>query len=137
MASKYTQLYFHFVWTTAGRQPFISEEVEVHLYRYLRHKCHTMGVFVYALNGMPDHVHLACTLPTSMAIADFVETIKGSSAHFINHLPGVKHQLYWQSGYGALTFARRDLQRIVSYIDHQKSHHRNKKLSPEMERCTE
>lgn len=86
---------------------------------------------------MPDHVHLACTLPVYQVIPDFLELIKGSSSHFINHLPGSAYQLYWQTGYGALTFARRDLPRVVAYIDHQKEHHRENRLSREMERYSE
>jgi putative transposase len=137
MASNYTQLYYHFIWSTRGRQPLITSEMETHLLPYIRHKCHSMGVFIHSLNCMPDHLHLACTLPTNLAIANFLEAIKGSSAHFINHLPDAGYQLYWQTGYGALTFTRRDLSRIVAYIDNQKHQHRDNKLSPEMERCSE
>ena len=43
---------------------------------YLRPKCQALGVLVYAVNGMPDHLHLACTLPTHLSIADFLEAIK-------------------------------------------------------------
>jgi REP-associated tyrosine transposase len=111
--------------------------MEAVLHRYIRHKCHELAVFVHALNSMPDHVHLACTLPTQVAIADFVEVIKGSSAHFVNHRPGSEERLYWQTGYGALTFSRRDLPRVVDYVRKQKEHHAGKKLSGEMERCSE
>src|SRR5438105_1273658 len=114
MANHYTQLYYHFIWATRGREPMIDAEMEPHLYRYLRRKCESIGVLVHALNGMPDHVHLACTLPTTLAIADFLETIKGSSSHFVNHRPDSDGQFYWQSGYGALTFSKRDLARIVA-----------------------
>jgi REP element-mobilizing transposase RayT len=111
--------------------------LESDLHAYIRHKCEEMRVLVHALNSMPDHVHLACTLPTKLALADFLEAIKGSSAHFINHLPHAEARLYWQTGYGALTFSKRDLPRIVAYIDNQKLHHRDNKLSPPMERCAE
>ena len=68
---------------------------------------------------------------------DFMETIKGALAHFINHRPEDETRLYWQSGYGALTFARRDLRRIVAYIDNRKTHRGENKLSLPMERCWE
>ncbi len=79
----------------------------------------------------------ACTLPTHLALSDFVEMVKGSSAHFVNHLPALEFKLYWQGGYGALTFSRRDLPRVVAYINDQKAHHGDRKLSVEMERCLE
>ncbi len=137
MANSYTELYYHFIWATKGREPLITLEVQVHLYAYIRHKCQEMSVHVYALDGMPDHVHLACSLPTDLSIADFLEVIKGSSSHFINHLDDADYCLYWQPGYGALTFAKRDLLRIVSYIENQAIHHYNGKLSPRMEREAE
>jgi REP element-mobilizing transposase RayT len=137
MANRYTQIYYHFIWSTRDRQPLITNEAEEPLHRYIQHKCHELAVFVHALNSMLDHLHLACTLPTNLAIADFIEVIKGSSAHFINHLPNHDLRLYWQTGYGALTFSRRDLPRVIAYIQNQKAHHRNRTLSPEMERCIE
>lgn len=137
MANTYTELYYHFIWTTKGRQPLITPAMEEHLYRYIRHKCGMSSVLIHALNGMPDHVHLACTLPANLSIAAFLATIKGSSAHFINHLPDAEYQLYWQPGYGALTFTKRELPRIVAYIDDQKAHHGEGTLSPRMEREAE
>jgi putative transposase len=137
MADRYTQLYYHFIWATKNRQPFLTPEVEAPLFRYLRQKCETLFVFVYALNGMTDHVHLACTLPTTLAVADFLEVLKGASAHFVNHCPDLDSNLIWQPGYGALTFARRDLACVVEYIDHQKAHHRQGRLSAEMERLSD
>jgi REP element-mobilizing transposase RayT len=136
MASNYTQLYYHFVWATRERQPLITPPIESDLYTCIRRKCEALRVLVLALNGMPDHVHLACSLPTHLAITDFIETIKGSSAHFINHRPSSAGSLYWQSGYGALTFSKRDLPRITHYIDQQKTHHHTNRLSAAMEHCS-
>lgn len=136
MASNYTQLYYHFVWATRDRQPLITPPIESDLHTCIRRKCEDLRVLVLALNGMPDHVHLACSLPTHLAVADFIEAIKGSSAHFINHRPSSASQLYWQSGYGVLTFSKRDLPRITHYIDQQKTHHQTNRLSAAMEHCS-
>jgi putative transposase len=135
MAGNYTQLYYHFVWSIRDRQPLITPQVESHLYPCIRRKCEALRVLVLALSGMPDHVHLACSLPTHLAVADFIEAIKGSSAHYINHDSSSPDQLYWQSGYGVLTFSRRDLPVVVRYIDQQKARHSTSQLSAAMERC--
>ncbi len=86
---------------------------------------------------MPDHVHLAVTLPATLAPANFVQEIKGGSADFINHLPETQGCLYWQEGYGWLTFSGNDLPRIVRYVDCQKERHADKKLSAKMELATD
>jgi hypothetical protein len=91
----------------------------------------------YALGGVEDHVHLVVSVPVDLALADFVERVKGSSSHFINHLPGEEARLYWQTGYGALTFAKRELPRVAAYAENQKTHHREGSLSEKMERIAE
>jgi putative transposase len=123
----YRRYLYHFVWATKERQPLIIAHVESHLHEYIRLKCEELRVYVYAVNGMSDHVHLACSLPTSLSVAAFIKTIKGGSAHFINHLPrsqpGLRPILYWQPGFGGLTLTARDLPRLTHYIDGQKQHH--------------
>ena len=133
----YTDAYHHFVWATRKREHFITPEIERLAYRHIRQGCHDLHVQIHALNGMPDHVHLAVTLPATLAPSIFMHDIKGASAHFINHLPEAKNCLYWQEGYGWITFAEDNLPRIVSYIDRQKERHALGKLSPKMERAAD
>jgi putative transposase len=136
VSHSYLRLFYHFVWTTRDREPLVTPEVEAALYPYLRVRCEEKRVLVHALNGMPDHVHLACTLPTTLCVADFMEMVKGASSHFVNHLPD-QPRLYWHRGYGALTFRKRDLPQVVAYIRNQKEHHRAGTVSDEMERWDE
>lgn len=61
--------------------------------------------------------------------------LKGASSHFVNQHEELEGRLYWQDGYGALTFARRDLERVVAYVANQKRHHREGALRLKMELC--
>jgi REP element-mobilizing transposase RayT len=133
MSDTYTELYYHFIWATKGRLPLVPPEKEAPLHSYIRRKCEELSVVVHALNGMPDHLHLACTLPRQLSISEFMELIKGSSSHFMNQMDK-ETKFYWQVGYGALTFSKKDLPAIVAYIDNQKTHHRNSTLSDPMEK---
>lgn len=132
-AHHYRELYYHFVWATKQRLPLIVPEMETHLYRYVRHKCEELEAVVYAVNGMPDHIHLACSVPPRLSVTDFVQQVKGASSYFINHQDEIEGQLFWQEGYGVLTFSKNDLPRIVSYINNQKAHHQAGTLSYKME----
>lgn len=134
MPDTYTEIYYHLVWATKLREEMIVPEIELTLYLDWKAVCRDLGVTIHALNTMPDHVPLACTLPATLAVADLVRKLKGGSAHLINHLPGERHALAWQPGYGALTFSRRDLPSVVSYVQNQQRHHQNGKLFPNMER---
>lgn len=134
MANTYVQVYYHLIWGTKYGEPYLTEEMEAHLYPFIRHKCAELKVFVHALDGFENHSHLACSLPVTLSIAEFMNRIKGSSSHFINGFPDRRWQLYWQPGYGALTFAKRDLPRVVAYIQNQKKHHRERTLWEALER---
>lgn len=136
MAGTYCVLYYHLVWATKDREPRITPQLEPELYGYIRGKCLELGAFVHALNGIEDHTHLVCTLPPAASVADFLHQVKGASSHFANRLEGLTGP-FWQPGYGALTFARRDLPRIVAYVQSQKRHHQEGTLSTGMERTGE
>jgi putative transposase len=133
----YTEAFYHFVWATRKREWFVTPEIERPLYRYIEQRCGEVRVQVYALNGMPDHVHLVVGLPTTLSVSEFMETVKGTSSHYINHPSSRLGCLYWQPGYGLLTFARSDLKRVVAYVENQKQHHADGKLSPKMERTAD
>ena len=151
----YTEAFYHFVWATRKREWFITEAVErdlhrfihrrdlhrfIHrrdLHRFIHSKCHSLRVHIYALNGMPDHVHLVVGLPAALSVSDFMEAVKGTSAHYINHLPSQPDCLYWQPGYGLLTFSQNDLTRFVTYVEKQKQHHKQGTLSSKMERTAD
>ncbi len=102
MPSTYYELHYHFVWATKERLPLITHRVEVELYGHIRGKCTDLRVRVHALDGIEDHSHLVCSLPTTISIADFLQRVKGASSHFANELTG-------EHG----TFARGELDRLV------------------------
>jgi REP element-mobilizing transposase RayT len=119
----YAAVYYHFVWATKRRNPLITPEVERVLHGYIRRRCTEMGVVVYALNGVEDHVHMVCSIPPTLALANVIEIVKGASSHFINCLPDSDASLYWQPGYAVLTFSRNGLSSVVDYVQNQKQHH--------------
>lgn len=136
MPGTYTELYYHLVWRTKESEPSITPTLEPHLYAYIRSRCAGLGVFVHALDGIANHVHLACSIPPALSVAELLKQVKGASAHFVNHHAELQGRLYWQDGYGALTFSRRDLPRVVSYVLNQKQHHREGSVLETMERFT-
>ena len=133
----YTELYYHLVWATRGRQEYLIGDTEQTVFDFVRNKCADLKATAYAVNGMPDHIHVVCTIPPSLAIATFIERIKGSSSHFVNEQAAqnklLSQCLYWQTGYGAITFSHRDMDSVVAYVENQKIRHKSGRLSPRME----
>lgn len=75
--------YYHIVWTTKNREPMITPEVEPRLFAYIVGKAAELGVYVYAINGWVDHVHLVVAIPPKRSVADVVKMLKGP-AHIMS-----------------------------------------------------
>jgi putative transposase len=129
----YWKLYYHFVWGTKNRFPFIDSSLEPALYRAIAAKALDMDGFVHAIGGIEDHVHLAVSIPPKMAPAKFIGDVKGNSSHFVNHMIKPDFEFHWQDAYGVFSFGEKDLPAVVRYIQNQKQHHADRTLIPLME----
>jgi putative transposase len=118
------RLYYHIVWATKERHPFISSEVEKPLYNYIIGKSEQFSCIVHAVNGMPDHIHLVASIPPTIAVAEYIRKIKGSSSNYLNKIMGNRFQ--WQNGYGVFTVGVKNLEIATNYVKKQKEHHQNK-----------
>jgi len=77
----------------------------------------------HAVNGMPDHIHLAISIPPKLSVATIIGKFKGSSSHHINHAISDEKGFAWQAEYGVVTFSERHLSNVVAYVQNQKQHH--------------
>jgi len=133
MSKIYYKLFYHIVWSTHLHYPEITEEVEKYLYPFLENKSKRFGCSLIAVGGTQDHIHLAIIIPPSESVADIIGKLKGSSTYFLNKELNITKDFSWQTGYGVLSFAEKDLGRIVGYINNQKLHHLENKLNSKME----
>jgi putative transposase len=129
--------YYHLTWGTKNRSPLICPDFEQQLNNYIVKKAAELGVFVYDINGTDDHIHLVVSVPPSKSVAEVVKHLKGSSAHYVNHviLPGV--HFGWQAGYGCLTVGEKQRPIAESYVRSQKQHHSEGFTNARLERHTE
>jgi REP element-mobilizing transposase RayT len=79
-----------------------------------------------AINSMPDHIHILIGYNPKMALADLVRDIKKNSSNFINEKKWLKAKFYWQEGYGAFSYSRSQLDKVIKYIENQEEHHKRK-----------
>lgn len=79
---------------------------------------------MYRIGGMPDHLHLFVSLPSSIAISKFVQEIKVSSSKWLKQKPAFPHFSKWSKEYAAFSYAEKDKDRIINYIKNQKKHHK-------------
>ena len=132
MTHTFSNLLFHLIWSTKGREPWISKEIKPRLNSYIRSVVEAEGAKLLFINGMEDHVHLLLGVPLQMCIPDLVAKIKPTSTKWINKtFPEMEGNFRWQEGYGAFTVGRSNLQQVINYIKNQEEHH--KKISFEEE----
>ena len=76
------------------------------------------------IGGMPDHVHILLSLPSTISIAKAMQLIKGGSSKWV-HDTFSEHRLFnWQVKYGAFSVSQSSVEKIAQYIQNQEKHHR-------------
>ena len=136
-AVTFWRLYYRLTWATKDREPLIQPEMENRLYAYTIRKAAELGVYVYAVNGWFDHMHMVVAIPPKTAVADVVKHLKGSSSHDINHEMNLEYQFQWQRGYGALSIGEKQRAAAIEYVSGQKEHHRQQTTNAWLERADE
>ena len=124
MDNTYTQIHLHFVFAPKFRASLIQPAFEDELYKYItgvvQHNNHKM----IAINGMPDHVHMLIGFRPAQSISDLMQDVKASSSKWINDKKFNNHRFEGQSGYGAFSYSKSQLDDVVKYIMNQKEHHK-------------
>lgn len=93
-----------------------------------------MGSNPIQIGGVENHVHILATLPKTMALSDYVRTIKAESSHWIKGLGEWYRMFSWQEGYGAFSVSSSVVPATVSYICGQEEHHRKETFAEEYKR---
>ena len=128
MANSYTQIHLQFVFAVKHREGFIHHSWKEELFKYItgivqdkkyKHK-------MLAINGVADHIHLLVGFRPDQSISDFMQDVKGSSSKWINSRNFLQGHFEWQSGYGAFSYSKSDVKKVIQYIKNQEEHHRVK-----------
>jgi putative transposase len=123
------RLHYHLVWATKGREPVIGEREEDAVRWSVGKTSDRMGLILHAVGVMPDHVHVAVSIPPRHSVATVMRYVKGASAHAVNGRSGhAESSFSWQAEYGALSFSDRGLGEVIEYVQHQKERHVSNEL---------
>ena len=125
MGNTYTQLYIQIVFGVLNRKPIIHPNWESNLHKYITATITQLGHKPLAINGMPDHIHLFLGLKPTVAISELIKSVKVSSTNFVNENRFCAGEKFaWQSGFGAFSYSKNDIDSVCKYISNQKEHHR-------------
>jgi REP element-mobilizing transposase RayT len=123
MPSSWTQNYYHAVWGTKGRYPWINTDTEPRLHAFIGGILREQKCTAIAINGMEEHVHTLFRFPSNVAISDILRHMKSRSSGWIHDtFPRLK-EFDWQNGYGGFTVSKSQVDEVAAYIRTQKDHH--------------
>jgi REP element-mobilizing transposase RayT len=127
------EIYLHLIWATYRRIPVLVGDAERVAYACIVREVKRAGCKLLAIGGMPDHVHVALALAPSIAPARLVQQMKGVSSAAVRTQVLLGEPWGWQDGYGAYSFSRSHMDRVISYVRNQKQHHRSDSTWPAWE----
>jgi REP element-mobilizing transposase RayT len=120
----YVSSYFHCVFSTKERRPLISLPLRERLWPFLGGIARQNGMNAIDIGGVPDHVHILLSLPSTISIAKALQLIKGGSSKWV-HDAFPEHRLFgWQVKYGVFGVSVSLLDKTIQYIQTQEEHHR-------------
>ncbi len=131
MANTYTQIYIQYVFAVQNRASLVNEAGQTQLYKYISGITEKQEHRLFAINGMPDHVHILISMNPKQAPSDLMYHIKRSSSMWINDNKLVSGKFSWQEGFGAFSYGKSQVADIARYIENQQLHHNERSFVKE------
>src|SRR5215470_7808009 len=120
----YVSSYHHCVFSTKERRPMITQALSERLWPFVGGIARQNEMRAIEIGGMPDHVHVLLSLPSTLSLAKGMQLIKGGSSKWV-HETFPEHRLFgWQVKYGGFSVSVSRLQSTIEYIRNQVQHHR-------------
>src|SRR5215467_11412980 len=112
----YVSSYYHCVFGTKERRPFITPALRERLWPFLGGIARENEMKALEIGGMPDHVHILLSMPSTVSIAKALQLVKGGSSKWVHDTFPEHRAFAWQVKYGAFTVSVSQLDKIIDYI---------------------
>lgn len=132
MASTYTRLNYHLVFSTKERRQLILPRFQQDLYDYIGGIIKGEGGVLLEAGGISDHVHLLAHIPARLTLATAMQHLKGNSSKWLNASGKSEVRFEWQAGYSAFTVSESQVERVRDYIRSQEEHHKSRDFQMEL-----
>ena len=131
MANTYSKIYIHLIFAVQGRTNIINKNLKDELHKYICGIINNKDRKVYAINGMPDHIHVLVSIKPNCLISDLLREIKAGSSGWINTNKKIPGKFSWQEGFGAFSVSQSQVDKVIAYIDNQEIHHQKSTFKQE------
>ena len=131
MPGTYSQILFHFAFSTKKRTPTITSDLQPRLYEYIGGIVRGERGVLYEIGGMPDHVHLLIRWRTDQTVATLMRNLKSHSSRWVHQTFPEKNGFQWQEGYGVFSVSQSQSEKVADDIRRQAEHHRKRTFQDE------
>ena len=106
-------------------------EIEQRVWAFIGGIARAHKMTALQVGGIEDHIHALATAPPTIAPCQIAQFLKGDSSKWIHEEFPSLRTFGWQDGYGAFTVSKSQLPELISYIQGQREHHRQKTFQEE------
>lgn len=131
MATTYSQINIHAIFSVKGRENILTQNVREELFKYIHGILKNIKQFPLAVNGYSDHIHIFFELNPTMALSDVMRIVKSNSSKWMNQNKFVLGKFLWQEGYGAFSYSKSQRNNVIQYIMTQEEHHKMRSFKEE------
>ena len=75
---------------------------------------------------MSDHIHIFFGFRPTQSLSDLMQNVKRNSSEWINKEKLIIGKFSWQEGYGAFSYSKSQIPRVIKYIENQETHHQKR-----------
>ena len=130
MSNTYFQIFIQLVFAVKERQNVIKESFREELQKYIAGIIVNNKQKLYAIYCMPDHTHILVSMNPDISISDLTRNIKANSSSFLKE-KNVVPEFSWQTGFGAFSYSKSQVDEVVKYILNQPTHHQKQTFRQE------
>lgn len=126
MANTYTQLHIQFVFAVQYRAALIYHSWNERLHQYITGIIQKNDHKMLQVNSMPDHIHILIGLKPAQSVSSLIQNVKSESTKWINNNRLTNSRFAWQDGFGAFSYSKSNLPKVIRYIQDQEKHHQKR-----------
>jgi len=132
MAQTLVQNLLHLIWGTQNQYRFIAPDIKARLEEYIGGIVRHQDSRPLQIGAAPNHVHCLINLSKNYALKKVVEAIKTGSSTWMKQQGPEFRKFYWQRGYAAFSVSENQKDLVVTYIQNQWEHHRQRTFREEL-----
>ena len=131
MANTYSNLFYHFVFSTKGRVDLIAPQIEDRVWAYIGGIARKHDMTALQVGGIENHAHALIMAKPIQSPSQIAQWLKGESSKWIHETFPELSAFAWQDGYGVFSVSKSNVPEVIEYIKNQREHHSRQSFEDE------